>query len=204
MESLKEQYDRIVTERKVIIERINILADEETVKRYFKLRNQNDKLENQQRDLYKQIKVEQYSSCNHIWVNTLHECDSFEGRSYNYFGCIKCGLDQRVFHQMESLHNLDLLTLDQRIMYDFMKGRAYNSGIHTNVLCDLDLAKSIYSKIKEVHPNIDDNTARKYFEIALDNIRKIKVNDERKVSRAKRLSLSPKFNKWNGFDVRNY
>ena len=69
---------------------------------------------------------------------------------------------------------------------------------------DLDLAKAIYSKIKESHPDIDDETARKYFEIALDNIRKIKVNDERKVSRAKRLSLSPKFNKWTGCDVSSY
>ena len=38
---------------------------------------------------------------------------------------------------------------------------------------------------------------RKYFEIVLENIRNIKVNDERKCDRAKRLSLNPEFDKWN-------
>ena len=83
-------------------------------------------------------------------------------------------------------------------MYDFMYGGVYRSGIDTKMFCDLDLAKAIYSKIREAHPNIDDETARKYFEIALDNIKNIKVSDERKTSRAKRLSLSLKFYKWPG------
>lgn len=202
MKNLKTKYDQIVSERKGLIEQINVLAEDETVKKYFQLRSQNDELANQQRDLYKQIKVEEYSSCNHIWVNTLHDYDSYEGRSYNYCGCIKCGLDRRVFYLMESYHSPDWLTLDQRIMYDFMKGgHAYGKGIDTHILCDLDLAKAIYSKIKEVHSDMDDETAIKYFRVALHNIRDTKVSEERKVSRAKRLSLNPKFNKWTGWDV---
>ena len=202
MEDLKEQYNHIVSERQTIIDQINVLAENETVKEYFALREQNEKLASQQKDLYKQIKVEEYSSCNHIWVNTLHDYDSWEGRSYNYHGCVKCGLDKRVFHLMERFHSLDWLTLDQRIMYDFVKNHHSSSGINSNLLCDLDLAKAIYAKIKEVHPDIDDETAVKYLKVALHNIRDIKVSDERKESRAKRLSLKPGFNKWTGFDVR--
>lgn len=201
MDNLKEQYDQIVSERKGIIEQINVLAENETVKKYFSLREQNDKLSKQQNDLYTQIKVGEYSSCNHIWVNTLHEYDSWEGRSYNYCGCVKCGLDRRVFHLMESYHSPEWLTLDQRIMYDFMMNHSSSRGINSNLLCDLDLAKAIYAKIKEVHPDIDDETAVKYLKVALHNIRDTKVNDERKVSRAKRLSLKSNFNKWTGFDV---
>lgn len=196
MEDLKEQYNHIVSERQTIIDQINVLAENETVKEYFALREQNDKLASQQKDLYKQIKVGEYSSCNHIWVNTLHDYDSWEGRSYNYHGCVKCGLDKRVFHLMERFHSPDWLTLDQRIMYDYMKNHSYKSGIDTNLLCDLDLAKAIYAKIKEVHPDIDDETAVKYLKVALHNIRDTKVSDERKESRAKRLSLKPEFNKW--------
>jgi len=159
-------------------------------------------LASQQKDLYKQIKVGEYSSCNHIWVNTLHDYDSYEGRSYNYDGCVKCGLDQRIFHLMESYLSPDWLTLNQRIMYDYMRNHSYKSGIDTNLLCDLDLAKAIYAKIKEVHPDIDDETAVKYLKVALHNIRDTKVSDERKVNRAKRLSLKPEFNKWTGFDVK--
>lgn len=202
MGSLKEQYDKIVTERKELIEQINALADDKTVKKYFELRSQNDKLSNQQRDLYKQIKIEEYSSCNHIWVDTLHDYDSWEGRSYNYCGCIKCGLDKRVL--MESYHNSAWLTLDQRIMYDILRNHSYRAGIDTNLLCDLDLAKAIYSKIEEVHHDIDDETAIKYFKVALHNIRDTRVSEERKVSRAKRLLLKPDFNKWTGWDVRRY
>ena len=202
MEDLKEQYNHIVSERQTIIDQINVLAENETVKEYFALREQNEKLASQQKDLYKQIKVEEYSSCNHIWVNTLHDYDSWEGRSYNYHGCVKCGLDKRVFHLMERFHSLDWLTLDQRIMYDFVKNHHSSSGINSNLLCDLDLAKAIYAKIKKVHPDIDDETAVKYLKVALHNIRDIKVSDERKESRAKRLSLKPGFNKWTGFDVR--
>lgn len=204
MEDLKEQYNHIVSERQTIIDQINVLAENKTVKEYFALRKQNDKLASQQKDLYKQIKVGEYSSCNHIWVNTLHDYNSWEGRSYNYHGCVKCGLDKRVFHLSERFHSLGWLTLDQRIMYDYMKNHSYKSGINTNLLCDLDLAKAIYAKIKEVHPDIDDETAVKYLKVALHNIRDTKVSDERKESRAKRLSLKPEFNKWTGFDVSRY
>ena len=201
MENLKDKYNQIISERKKIIDKINVLAENETVKEYFSMRQRNDELAREQKNLYKQIKVGEYSSCNHIWVNTLHDYDSWEGRSYNYHGCVKCGLDKRVFHLMESYHSPDWLTLDQRIMYDFMRNHSYGSGIDTNLLCDLDLARAVYSKIKEVHPDIDDETAVKYLKVALHNIRDTKVSDERKESRAKRLSLKPRFNKWTGFDV---
>lgn len=202
MGTFKNQYDKIVAERTEIIEQIKTLKEDETVKKYLELCGQNELLFQEQCTLYEEIKNEEYSSCNHIWVYSLIDYDSYEGRTYRYCGCIKCGLDQKVL-ESDSRY-LDLLPLEQQIMYNFMRNHSYNNGINTNVLCDMDLAKAIYSKIKNAHPNIDDNTARKYFEIALDNIRKIKVSEARKISRAKRLSLKPKFNKWDGMDVHHY
>lgn len=201
MENLKEKYNQIVSERKDIINQINVLAENEIVKEYFALHQQNDKLASEQNDLYEQIKVGEYSSCYHIWVNTLHDRDRWEGRSYNYHGCVKCGLDKRVFDLMERFHDPSWLTLEQRVMYDFMRNHHSDYGIDSNLLCDLDLAKAIYAKIKEVYPDIDDECAVKYLKVALHNIRDTKVSDERKVNRAKRLSLKPEFNKWTGFDV---
>ncbi len=202
MDDLSTRYDKIVSERENLIEQILGLAKNETVKKYFELCKQNDELASQQNDLYKQIKIGEYSSCNHIWVNTLHYCDSWEGRSYNYNGCVKCGLDMRVFHLMENCRNLEWLTFDQRIMYDFMRNHSYKLGINTGLSCDLDLARAIYVKIKEAHPSIDDETAVKYLKVAVHNIRYNKVSDERKANRAKRLSLKPKFNRWSAFDIR--
>lgn len=195
MANLKEQYNQIILNRKGIIVRINELEENEAVKEYLDLCKQSDQLLREQKQLYTQVKVEEYSSCNHIWVNTLHEYDSWEGRSYNYCGCIKCGLDRRVLHLMENYHDQDWLTKEQRIMYNFLTNNQSDFGIKTNLLCDLDLAKAIYSKIKEAHPNIDDETIVKYLKVALHNIRDTKVSDERKVNRAIRLALKPSFNK---------
>lgn len=197
MKNLKEQYDEIVTERKKIIDQINFLVNDEKVKKYLELCNRNMDLKRLQKKIYKQVKVDEYSLCNHIFVNILCEYDMVEGRSNNYCGCIKCGLDQRVFSLMNLYGKVDLLTFDQQIMYSFMKNRSYINGIDTKVSCDLELAKAIYSRIKEVHPDIDDETARKYFEIALNDIRRIKVNNERKASRIRRLKLNSGFNNWN-------
>ena len=71
MENLRAKYEQIVLERKKFIEQINALADDEKVKKYFELSNQNNELENLQKKLYKQMKIEEYSSCNHIWINTI-------------------------------------------------------------------------------------------------------------------------------------
>ena len=66
-----------------------------------------------------------------------------------------------------------------------------------NYICNIDLATSIYSRIMEAHPNIDDKLAIKYFKSALHNIRKKTVSEERQVARANRLSLYPTFKNWN-------
>lgn len=204
MDSLNKQYEKIVTERKELIERIKTLETEETVKEYLSICNQNAELASKQRELYEQIKVEKYSTCNHIWVIALRDYDSREGRRYDYHGCIKCGLDQRIGYLSDFSFNLDSLSLDQRIMYDFMKDNQYFYGIKTGMLCDLDLAMAIYSKIIENHPDIDDDTAVKYFKIALYNIRNIDVTDERKANRARRLSLTPDFKQWSARSIVRY
>ena len=181
MGNLKEQYNQIILNRKGIIVRINELAENEAVKEYLDLCKQSDQLLSQQKQLYTQVKFEEYSSCNHIWVNTLHEYDSWEGRSYDYCGCVKCGLDRRVLQLMENYHDQDWLTKEQRIMYNFLTNNQSDFGIKINILCDLELAKAIYAKIKEAHPNIDDETIVKYLKVALHNIRDTKVSDERKM-----------------------
>lgn len=195
MENLKEQYDEIVTKRKKIIDQINFLVNDEKVKKYFKLRNENSELAYKEQELYKKLKIADYSSCNHIWVRTLI-CDN---GGDTYCGCIKCGLDQTVLRLRYIFDTVDIMSFEQRLMYNFMTDTDvfYDKGIESTSVCDLELAKAIYSRIKEVHPDIDDETARKYFEIALNDIRRIKVNNERKASRIRRLKLNSGFNNWN-------
>lgn len=193
MSNYKKEYDELIKQREKIVAEIKELEKNETVIRYIELTKQNETLYKQQQNLYKDIKESKFSSCKHILVYSRIDYDRYEGRTYKRCGCIKCGLNNSVL-------NGDYRLLIEGIMYNYLRNN-YFSGIETKVACDLDLAQAIYSKIKEAHPDIDDKTAIKYFEIALDNIRNIKVSDDRKVSRAKRLSLNPDFKRWNVKDI---
>ncbi len=173
MVNLKEQYEQIVKEREKTLNALKELENNEVLKRYLELRKQNENLAIKQLNIYKKLKVEEYDSCNHIWVNVLHDYDSCEGRSDNYYGCIKCGLDQRVFEITSRLRSIDYLTLEQQIMYDYMYGRYVTyKGINTHISCDLDIAREIYSRIKESHDNIDDKSVVELFETELRLVKK--------------------------------
>ncbi len=161
------EYKQIVEERTKIINKLKELENNEIVKEYLTLQKQERALEIKQLKMYKEEKVKEYDSCNHIWVHVLHDYDSWEGRSYNYYGCIKCGLDQRVFELMDRLRDKDFLSLDQQIMYDYLYGRSFivtGKGINTHLSCDFNLAKELYTKIKQEYQDIDDETTINIFE----------------------------------------
>ena len=191
MPELKEKYEQITNQRKNILDEINILKEDETVKRFFELCEKDDELARHQARIYKQVKTEEYTFCDHIWI--CLQDDSYHDHAYN--GCIKCGLDERAF-ELRSKYGDYGLTFDQKIMYDSMAYRPCRGGRFLEVYrCDFDLAKAIYTKLKETHPDIDDVEAIDYLTAALHNISKNKVSDERKRSRARRLSLDPDY-KW--------
>ena len=195
MSDLKKKYDIVKDQRKQIIEELKLLKENDVVKKYFELKKQSENLYEKQLDLYKEMKRKEYECCKHILVYSVIEHDICEERTYRSCGCIKCGLDESVLYQ-----NGALLPFPRKVMYDYLDGRNLR-GRETKIACDLDLAQSIYSKIKEAHPDIDDDMAVKYFEIALNDMRNIKVSEERENNRAKRLALNPKFKSWNRSDV---
>ncbi len=154
-------------------------------------------LYDEQLSLYRLMKEEEYNSCKHVLVYSRIDDDRHEGRSYKYSGCIKCGLDNSVLDS-----NKDYFSSLEKIMYSSLIEQ-HLTGAHTKILCDLDLAQAIYSKIKQAHPNIDDETAIDYFKVALNDIRNIEVSDARQKNRAKRLSLGPNFRRWTGQDIQH-
>ena len=206
MNELEKEYDELVKKRNLLIEELSRLNKSEIIQRYKEIENENDILYNKQNELQIKIKKKEYESCQHILICTKIEYYGDEGRTYKKWGCIKCGLNIEVLD-----YDRSYLSFINKIMYDYLieKRRAKFNALEVDyndikVTCDLSLAQKIYYKIKEAHPDIDDETAYKYFEIALDNIRNIKVNNNRKNSRAKRLSLIPNFKKWNSSDVSDF
>lgn len=197
MDNLKEEYEKITEERGSVLEQLKILEEDEKIKKYLELCEQNRKLKLKQVNSYEQMKKDEYSSCNHIWVYTLQDYDSMEGRSYNYCGCVKCGLDQRVFAESYP----EYLPYPKKIMYDFMRKNHYTKGIKSNIFCDLELAQAVYKKIKECNPELDDENLLTFLDITINSIRENIKTDEQKEIKRKEYSLNPKFNKWTIYDI---
>lgn len=112
---------------------------------------------------YTEKMKERYTSCDHIWVKTQTKVDGCEGRSYNYYGCVKCSLDERLL-AIDNGFVGPWASLDDKIMIEFMNHSHYRYGIFTNIYCGLKQAQDIYTKIKKQNPDIDDHTASKYLE----------------------------------------
>lgn len=188
LERLKQKYVNLVELWEEMGIGLKELEKNEEVKRYMYLRGEHDyNLTFILNSLFYRIKEEEYKSCEHIFVY------SGEGRGRGpYSGCIKCGLDTRVLDIRE-----DELTKIQEKMRWCLSSNSKDimeNGIATNIWCDLNLAQAIYSKIKEEHPNIDDETVVKYFKDELYDIEK--NADKRDSITKKSLSLKPYFREW--------
>ena len=211
-ENINTAYEELCNKIAENDKKINELKEDENAQRYFGLIEENDKLQKEKDEVYKKMRKKHFGECNHIWVTTFIDCYAEEGRSHHYSDCLKCGLSEYILYLENMNCSLKYASTDQLAMYEYMKEvsdgfffpDSYMTGIKTEVACDSDLAKAIYSKIMENHPDLDDDTARKYFEIALDNIRNIRVSEERKESRKKRLALDSNFNSWNVMDIKRY
>ena len=202
MEELMKLIENVGEERKQIIDEIKELRENSIVKRYLELNGKNDSLFIKQKELIKQYKLKEFNSCQHLWIITKSDHDYIEGRTQRYHGCIKCGLNQEVLNKANGVSGTKFLNFEEQIMYNYLKKGIYmTKGSMIPIFCDFDLARAVYSKIRENNSDIDDETARKYFEISIENIRKTNVSDDIKENRANRLSLKPNFNKWNDRDA---
>ena len=68
MSDLKEKYEELKDQRIRIIDELKALREDDKVKSYIELQEQNETLYTRQLDLYKEIKEEEYSSCEHVLV----------------------------------------------------------------------------------------------------------------------------------------
>lgn len=186
MNELIKQYKELKEQIEGNNWQIELLEKTDLIKRYIRLIKEKNNLIKEQYKLYEQIKTNEYETCNHILICDYSEFYS-NNITYYFSGCIKCGLENSVLRRP-----INSLNQTQKIMYNYLQNH-HLVGIELDLISDLKLARAIYKKIKQNYPNISDELATKYFEIALDNIINIKVSRERKVSRAKRLSLEPNY-----------
>lgn len=199
IKDIRDKYNSLLEEKEEIDNELKDLESNPLIRRYFELKQKELVLFKEELDLYKKIKFDEYSNCNHVLVTSEVQHDYVEGRKYLYNGCIKCGLNEAV-SELEK----DEMDTDERIQYEYLRNkRSFSSlqGKHTDEACNIRLAHAIYKRIVECYPNIDDNKLIKYFGSALNGIRKHEVNESRKDSRTKRLNLRKGFSNWTSSGV---
>lgn len=147
-----------------------IYEENEIVRKYLKLQEEQNKLTMELANISREINIQKWSSCNHIWVITKHDYDFTEGRSYNYCSCIKCGLSYEVFLDYEKMGKDALNDSARKEMFDYLftHNTSQYKGLSSNYCCNLEEAQAIYQKIKAKNPNITDEIMLQLWERELD------------------------------------
>ena len=182
MSNLKKQYNEVMSQKSETQKRIEELKKNSFIKEYFELCKKEADLSEKEEELYTEIKIEEYKSCNHLCILTDRIYDGHESRGFNMYGCIKCGLNQKIIGDVnEGIKEYSFLTPEEKIMYRFSEALSAEKFKKTVISCDFDTAKRLYSKVKENHPNIDDETVIKYIELELNSIENEKQKGKSKV-----------------------
>ena len=129
------------------------LKQYKSVKRYLELEEECKNINKDLNNLYKKILFERYTNCKHIVVMSDYDYDSWEGRSYRYYGCIKCGLDEAVAKRGYGLNKEESTMLE--LMNEYKVYRI--GGKHTDIACELEDAKELYSEIIENDKDLSDD-----------------------------------------------
>ena len=189
LECIRADFSDIDEQYRNIEQEIWGLEETSIVKKDLGLQKKKSELATKRKNLYSLMKYGEYENCEHLWGLSMNEYGE-----YDCF-CVKCGINDKTM-KLSNRGKEDSFSFDERVMASVLEEHDYNDDSDINIVCDRELAMALYKKIREYHPDIDDKTVIKYFEIALDDIRNIEVSDERKKSRAKRLGLRRDFNRW--------
>ena len=189
LEYIRDDFSDIDKQYKKVEQEIWGLEEVSIVKKYIGLQKKKIELEIKRKNLHSLMEYGEYENCDHLWGISMDEYGE-----YDCF-CVKCGINDKVM-RLSNRGKAEALSFDERVMASVLEEHDYYDDSNINTICDKELAMAIYKKIKEHHPDIDDKTAVKYLEIALEDIRNIEVSEKRKKNRAKRLGLSHDFNRW--------
>ena len=157
----KKEYREVLKKRQTILDRLAELKETDIFKEYKKLIDENDKLYNDENKLYKELKVNEYENCDHVLVETYTDCESgYEGRTYHYYGCIKCGCNEYV---KEKRH---YLTEEEKIMLDYIESQTFSQleGKRLGVYCEnLPSATKKYNSLKRNNKDLDEKVIIEMF-----------------------------------------
>lgn len=176
---MSKKLDSLVEQIKDIDSELETIGENDLIKRYNMLLMRRKYLNGVKKEEYEYERKRQFLDCNHIFVD-----DGFGSKF-----CIKCGLDT-IYNHLEYV-NYDNLSFDEQIMFDYMlnssneykDGRTYNNEYNL----DKELIRSIYLRLKEEYPNLDEEAIFRYLDASLHNIATKDKDEEENIKRIRRL-----------------
>ena len=150
--------EKLKKEREKILEEIKFLEDTELIRRYIKVKEKENKLEEEINELYKEIKFNEYDKCNHLIIYTGFDKTICKG-------CIKCGLEEQYRY-----YDYNCLSYNNKIMRDYLNQKGSMKGRIIKRTCNLELGKLIYSKLKEKNLAANEEMLINNFTFILDTM----------------------------------
>lgn len=165
---LETEFKRIKMEKEFTLMYLEVLKKNEYVQEFLIFQERSKRILAKEEELSLKILKETYEMCNHIWVKENEDC----------FGCIKCGLSQRVL-----LCDKNDLSSPSVLMYEYFLNHPFLlPGFMSGLSCDLELGRAIIQNILLHHKDITDEELFAYFKHALFHIQNKKVSKERILS----------------------
>lgn len=202
LRELKELREQTAINLNNVRTQLKQLAEDEKVKIYIEQSVIAGELEIKLPKLELEIRKEEMTNCDHIWITSAIDrvWDGHRTDRYEYHACVKCGLNTKARERVYTdTYPTDLDYVMNSILSQLLSQPG--KGIRTNIICDDKLARGIYNGILHDYPEIIDEQAVKYMEYAIYCIRTNEVTEGVKSSRVKRLGLKSKFTSWNEMDV---
>ena len=111
MNELEKKYEETRSKRMRVENELELLANNETVKRYFALSKMEDELFREESQIFQKIRFNEFENCEHLFVDTI------ESNEHNRFcACVKCGLDSTTLREDKSW-----LTPNRLASYNYIK-----------------------------------------------------------------------------------
>lgn len=156
----EKEYKEVLNEYFKVSDEINHIEQYKIIKKYLNLKEKQRLLDLKEIELYKQKLLNRYTTCHHILVETHTEAYyDYEGRTYHYYGCIKCGLDEAVIEREYGLNR------EESMMLEVVKeNRLYSiHGKRTGIRCNIYDAREFYKELSEKYPDLDEETMIELF-----------------------------------------
>lgn len=165
MNKIENEYEQLLKDIDRLEDYIEYHEKYKSVMNYIKLIKKRNEFLKYKPKLYEKMKIEQYSSCNHIFV------DVEKNKNETYKGCIKCGLDTSVKRRLYEVEYFDMLSKDDQIMYKFIKNNNNLNGLNIDVNCTLEFGNEIFKKIISKRAFASDEEIVKLFFDEINNLR---------------------------------